>query len=314
MIKHTEAEVRDRMLKFSQRYPNTSLRKLEKLTDSIGGLKVSTATLSLIRNKKIEGEVGQDILASIIKTLIWYDNQTDKPVNTSNLEKSLTICEGSYNEGLLSLIIGESGYGKSIAFRTYLGEASRQRGIIAVTAYKSMTKRPLIEALCDAVGMRYLARWSPHRIMAELLDLSIRQIMLDEADRMSTDCFELLRYLHDRSGMSIVMFGLPCLMRKFEIASSKEDNLAQFLSRIDMLQQLKPPTSGEIRDVIRQLGIEKEDVMNAVVRHAKVMGKINLHRVDKVVKALKEMAVTENKKIEDIPAEWVDAILETMAY
>jgi DNA transposition AAA+ family ATPase len=302
------------MLKFSQRHPNVSLRKMEDLTSEVGGVKVSTATLSLIKNKKTEGEVSQAILASIIKVLAWYENQSEQPAKTSNLEKAMAICEGSYETGLLGMIIGESGFGKSVAFRTYLGEAAMQRGIIAVTAFKSMTKRPLLEALCDAVGMRYLSRWSPHRIMAELLDQSIKQIVIDEADRMSLDCFELLRYLHDRSGMSVVMFGLPCLMRKFEVASDKEDNLAQFLSRIDILKTLDPPTSGEIRDVIQRLGIQKEDLVSEIVKHAKVMGKINLHRVEKIVKALKETAVTEGVKPEDIPAGWVEEMIRTMAY
>src|SRR6266568_6332924 len=71
----------------------------------------------------------------------------------------------------------------------------------------------------------------------------IKLIIVDEADRLNEDSFEVLRHLHDKTGCPILLVGLPSILRVI-------DRHDKFSSRVGMRMQFKPLELEEILHVV----------------------------------------------------------------
>lgn len=305
-------EVRQSLTEFLTRRREVSLRRFSRMTGEFTDRTVSPALISCLRNDKTPGgEISQEILEVILRTIKLYEKQVDNPVLTRNMQQILAVCERSKADQSMIVFIGESGYGKTFAFREYL---HRNKEVIAITANVGMRKRALLQELCKAIGYRYYSRMSPHQILLDLASMESEQILIDEADKLSTESFECLRFLRDNGGTSIIFLGLPSILHKLRTSSNKTENLAQLYSRINYCKILEPPTEEEIGDIVKAMGIKKDDVVTAVVKNSKdkYTQKKNLHRVEEIVKELKRTAVTNKTNMSDIPADWVEAIAADM--
>ena len=317
---YKKEEIRMRLVNFRQRHPDISLAKIEKMTEDVGGRRVSKATLSLLVNKKLDSlykdengksdwSAGNAIAESILKTIDTYESKIEKPVETTTLQIILSAAERNIGNSSILVICGESGTGKTTAFKEY---TRNHPEVIAITANTAMKTRALFKELCKATKAYYAQRSTPHDILIELREINPPQIIFDEADSLTPHCFNLLRDLRDMADTSLVFLGLPCILRKLTTSSDKLDNLVQLYSRIDFFKRLDLPKDAEIRKIVQHMGIKKTDVITAIIKKSVAAGMNNLHKTECIVRALKDVCITQNKSLDEIPIEWVDQITKDM--
>jgi len=309
MSRYNAVEVAEKLDRFLIRYSRISLSKMEEMTQDLGGFRVSKSYLSIIRNQKWDSEVSQEMLASIIRTINQHETVIEQPVQTKNLSTVMAICEESIGRRSMHVIIAESGYGKSTAFETYL---KSHPDAIGITADPTMRTKSLLEVVCRALDITFVLRHSPHRMVLSIIEENPKQIIIDDAHRLNPMTFEVLRRIHDGTDTSIIIMGQQCLTRKLTVAGDRAENLTQLISRIGFYSTLQEPSDKEIAAIIRRMGIEKEDVIKAIVRNSRVLGYKNLHRVRNLVEAVKTMAVENKRSLNDFPAEWVESATEGM--
>jgi len=303
--------VSERLKEFLAQH-SISMRKMSALVEELSDTKVSAASLSLLSRKQMNnGSVwGDDLLFAVSHAMQRYEEDAARPLETKNLKMITTICEECIGKKSMHVVIGESGFGKTTAFREYL---RRNKEAVAITADPTMKLRSMLQAICEAVDIDYRMRATPHKIVLDLIERAPDQIIIDDAHRLTSMCFETLRKIHDASEKtSIIILGQSCLINKLTVSSNKEENLTQLVSRIGLFVELQAPDDAEIRGIINKMGIAKRDVQDAIVKNCRVLGHKNLHRVERLVNAIKEMAETNNTPLNEVPDFWADEARKDM--
>ncbi|OQY55444.1 MAG: hypothetical protein B6247_07725 [Candidatus Parabeggiatoa sp. nov. 2] len=150
-------------------------------------------------------------------------------VHTDELAKALimtkTTMESPFNR--LGIITGAPGTGKTIA-SYYL--ATKLNGI-RICCSETITKKGLLSRL--AKSMDHRAKRATIDELTEWLELNIdgQLFLIDEANHLNWKTLEILRYLADECGATIVLFGTQILTEIFQNRNTKV-LLAQLSSRI----------------------------------------------------------------------------------
>ena len=144
------------------------------------------------------------------------------------------------------LITSESGYGKTEALREY---AARHSGSIFIETDSTFTCKILISYLHKTLG--YGGHGTKHSMFQEIITSltgSNWVIIIDEADRLGYESLELLRRLHDKTRIGLVLAGAPVLVEN--IRGSKGE-FAQLYTRIGGHAQLSPITEDDAASIIQ---------------------------------------------------------------
>jgi DNA transposition AAA+ family ATPase len=144
------------------------------------------------------------------------------------------------------LITSESGYGKTESLKEY---ARRNSGAILIETDSTFTSKILISYLHKTLG--YGGHGTKHSMFQEIilsLTGSNRVIIIDEADRLTYDSLELLRRLHDKTGIGIALAGAPVLVENIR---GSRGEFAQLYTRIGGHAQLKPITEHDAELMIK---------------------------------------------------------------
>lgn len=144
------------------------------------------------------------------------------------------------------LITSESGYGKTESLRQY---SNRNSGTIFIETDSTFTSKILISYLHKTLG--YGGHGTKHSMFQEIITSltgSNRVIIIDEADRLGYESLELLRRLHDKTRIGLVLAGAPVLVEN--IRGSKGE-FAQLYTRIGGHAQLKPISEDDAYSIIK---------------------------------------------------------------
>jgi DNA transposition AAA+ family ATPase len=113
---------------------------------------------------------------------------------------------------------------------------------------------------------------NPHR--------QLKLLIIDEADRLDSDCLELLRDIYDRSTLSILLIGAPGIDRRLQRAG-----YGQLHSRFDFVYQMKSMSKAEMRLFIEQKWLElklpltaDDTISSAIMR----LGDGNFRRLNRI--------------------------------
>ncbi|HAN6249941.1 TPA: AAA family ATPase, partial [Escherichia coli] len=133
-----------------------------------------------------------------------------------------------------------AGLGKTMILREY---ARRNRDAVLIEADPGYTARTLLEELCRQLGVK--VRGNIH----ELIDACVRELrdsgrllMVDEAELLPYRALEVLRRLHDKAGIGIVLAGMPRLLINLK---GRRGEFAQLYSRVALALNLGDTLSQE---------------------------------------------------------------------
>ena len=201
-------------------------------------------------NREAEKEKSQKITARFVPTV------------TSR--KGMEVIRYAHLDGDLNVIFGAAGLGKTMILREY---AAQHRDALLIEADPGYTARVVLEELCNLLGLS--KRGNMHELseacIAALRD-SGRLLMVGEAENLPYRALETLRRIHDKSGIGMVLAGMPRLIINLK---GKRGEYQQLYSRVgfalcigDSLPQ------SDITDIAVSMlpGAGKEDVSEALFK------------------------------------------------
>lgn len=151
----------------------------------------------------------------------------------------------------MGVITGLAGVGKTIAAQHYLDSLAPQAQTVLPLAIKikvmpRSTPRALAKTILDSLLEK--SRGSNIYEMADEVAAAIERnalqlVVVDEADRLNEDSFEVLRHLFDKTGCRIVLVGLPNILSVIE-------RHEKFSSRVGLRMSFTPLELGEVLDLV----------------------------------------------------------------
>lgn len=145
----------------------------------------------------------------------YYKRKRQKDVNivfcdTVNARKVFSLCQIAHLDKKICVVVSESGLGKTAALHEYAG---RNPGTIMIDVDPTYNPKRLFKVLHASLGRN--AHGLLEDIYAdctEALKASDRLLIIDEAELLNHKAIELLRRLHDKSGVGMVLSGMPRLI------------------------------------------------------------------------------------------------------
>jgi DNA transposition AAA+ family ATPase len=110
-------------------------------------------------------------------------------------------------------IAGANGAGKTSACKYY----SHSEGVVMTEVISGMQPKHLLNMLCNQLGIDVGTGWMMQvSLVTGQLASSPRTIILDEAQRLGYEAFDLLKYLADNSGSTFVLVGSASMLTRIE--------------------------------------------------------------------------------------------------
>ncbi|MCM1234870.1 MAG: AAA family ATPase [Ruminococcus flavefaciens] len=177
-------------------------------------------------------------------------------VETSISRDVTNAIKYSHLQGKISVVYGDAGIGKTMAFKNYLEQNSLAIGITISPTYASITG--VNEKLADQLGVRErVSRRQTMEIINKLRG-SGRVVVIDEAQHLTVRALNHLRCISDESGVGICFIGNDEVYSKLK--GSGRADFAQLFSRIGMRKQVLVSgiTKQDVKAVFGKSAMEEE--------------------------------------------------------
>jgi DNA transposition AAA+ family ATPase len=246
-------------------------------------LDYSSAVVSAYKSRTYQGNVKafekavEDWLKREARRVSKIEVPTAETATLDSIRKAITMAQDDRD---ISVIVGDSGTGKTTALRAY---AAENHGVILIEVDASFTKNVLVNEIARAAGVE--TKGSMTAVIARIVEaLRGRDtvVLIDEADYLSDGSLELVRrVINDKAETGVVLCGLPRL--KYKLENLRNDH-QQLTSRVGVLLEVKrlgkPDAVKIIEGVWRNLA---KDTVEAFVKAAngsvrtlvKLMGRVH---------------------------------------
>ncbi|MFX2607035.1 AAA family ATPase [Enterobacter mori] len=195
---------------------------------------ISSAALSLYMRDEYAGNV-DNIEAAISNFLTREDDKSkSRTVNVSFVKtrlagKCLSLVRNTHLDGDIGVLYGSAGLGKTQILKHY---ASTYKDVILIEADPGYTAKVLLQELCERLGVG--KRGNIHELTENCISALQGTgwlIAIDEAELLPYRALEVLRRIHDRSGVGVVLAGMPRLLLNLK---GRMGEYAQLYSRVGM--------------------------------------------------------------------------------
>jgi DNA transposition AAA+ family ATPase len=213
----------------------------------------------------------------------------------------------------MGVITGLAGVGKTIATQYYLDSLAPhpQTALPPAIKIKVMprsTPRALAKTILDSLLEK--SRGSNIYEMADEVAAAIERnclhlLVVDEADRLNEDSFEVLRHLFDKTGCRIVLVGLPNILSVIE-------RHQKFSSRVGLRMSFTPLALEEVLDLVLPKLVFPHWNYDPVKGSDREMGMVIWHKVNPSLRNLHSLLSTASQMARDeqVPSITQDLINE----
>ncbi|MCX8957192.1 ATPase [Erwinia psidii] len=142
---------------------------------------------------------------------------------------ALGLIGNAHMDGDIGVIYGPAGMGKSMALKRYV---AMNKGAILIEADPGYTAKVLLQELCARLGVKTCG--NIHELSEECIQALTGTgwvVLVDEAELLPYRALEVLRRIHDRSGVGLVLAGMPRLLINLK---GSRGEYAQLYSRVGM--------------------------------------------------------------------------------
>ncbi|EDQ2965889.1 AAA family ATPase [Salmonella enterica subsp. enterica serovar Mountpleasant] len=213
-------------------------------------------------------------------------------VSTPTARKGLGVLEYAHQECEICVLYGAAGLGKTMILKEY---ARRDDAVIFIEADPGYTARTLLEELCGRLKLDKSG--NIHTLIdlcAEKLRGSERLLVIDEAELLPYRALEVVRRLHDKAGIGVVMAGMPRLITNLK---GKRGEFAQLYSRVALALDLGNALNREDFDQIAvDLMPEAEDQKISDALYDQSEG--NARRLFKMARGVYRMCDISKKNVD----------------
>lgn len=252
-------------------------------------------------NQYVQGKYKGDIanmeerIANFIRRVREKQNALridERFVSTPTAIKGLEVLAYAHQECEICVLYGAAGLGKTMTLKEY---ARRDDAVIFIEADPGYTARTLLEELCGRLQQDESGN------IHTLIDLCVeklkgteRLLIIDEAELLPYRALEVIRRLHDKAGIGIVMAGMPRLITNLK---GKRGEYAQLYSRVALALDMGNSLDREDFDQIAiDLMPEAEDqkIRNALYDQSKG----NARRLFKMARGVYRMCDISKKNVD----------------
>ncbi|WP_140182191.1 AAA family ATPase [Providencia stuartii] len=236
------------------------------------GIGVSTAVINQFLQNKYNGDV--NAVEEKVRQFISREQERDKsrrikPVYVATLmaRKGRDVIRMAHMDGDINVIYGDAGMGKTMIMRQY---AKEHLDAVLIEADPGYTARVVLEELCNKLGLS--KRGNMHELSESIIQTlrdSGRIILVDEAENLPYRALETLRRIHDKSGVGIVLAGMPRLILNLK---GKRGEYKQLYSRVGFaLRMGESLPEDDINNMITTMLPEasEPEVLNALYKACK---------------------------------------------
>ena len=223
----------------------------------------STAAVSQYVNKKFQGDLAglEKDVANLLRReedfqFVQGPTEFCDTMMSMKMWETYQYCD---EKGKMGANVAPSGSCKTFTAREYKG---KNRATIFITADVS-TRRPgaVLNLLSNHVGGAFPNRSISdmlHRLISKLKG-SRRLIIVDDAHFLTWEAFEVLRKLHDCTGVGVVFVGQPRLYEQMRGGERKSYLYDQIFSRIAVKRDKFTVTKGDTQKIVDSVcpGLDK---------------------------------------------------------
>lgn len=165
-------------------------------------------------------------------------------VMTSVAQKVFEVARICHLDEEIGVCYGHAGLGKTEAIKEY---TRRNPDVLLIEADLGCTAKVVFAEIHKKLGME--GRGSIHDMFEDVISKlrdSGRLIIADEAENLPYKALELLRRVHDKAGIGILLVGMPRLLSNLR---GKKGEYAQLYSRVGIagkLESLRPQDTEKI--------------------------------------------------------------------
>ena len=208
-------------------------------------------------NGFLHGNYAGDIKAAAERIYKWLKMRQDRKaqartlpsaqgwVQTPTAKRVMACLLFAHHGGVLGLVYGGAGLGKTETARHYASEA---RNVWIVTMSPSCKKiGALLNRLCKGLGIRPETVW-PAQVEEQLIErlTGTRGLLIvDEASHLELEALDTLRSIQDASGVGMVLMGNETVYSKIT-GGARKAHLAQLYSRVRKSTRLTGAAEGDV--------------------------------------------------------------------
>ncbi|EAV2404813.1 AAA family ATPase [Salmonella enterica] len=198
----------------------------------------SSATMNQYVQGKYNGDIAdmEERIGHFLRRVREKQNALridERFVSTPTASKGLEVLSYAHLESEICVLYGAAGLGKTMILKEY---ARRDSNVIFIEADPGFTARTLLEELCGR--LRLNKNGNIHALIevcVEKLKDSGRLLVIDEAELLPYRALEVIRRLHDKAGIGVVLAGMPRLIVNLK---GKRGEYAQLYSRVALALDL----------------------------------------------------------------------------
>lgn len=178
---------------------------------------------------------------------------------TSDFKQSVGMLFRCREEHAMGLLIGPPGSGKTTIINSFCQRFSHT---IVITAKVTMAIKDLLEAIARSVNLTvYGSNDNRFELIVEALRHCPITLIIDETEnlitRSSISKIEILRQLHDMTGIGVILCGTSRLEELIIRGPNGRENLAQLYSRIIYRFRLSGLKNKEVTEILNSYSIDK---------------------------------------------------------
>ncbi|EAU5106081.1 ATPase [Salmonella enterica] len=198
----------------------------------------SSATMNQYVQGKYNGDIAdmEERIGHFLRRVREKQNALridERFVSTPTASKGLEVLSYAHLESEICVLYGAAGLGKTMILKEY---ARRDDTVIFIEADPGFTARTLLEELCGR--LRLNKNGNIHALIevcVEKIKGSGRLLVIDEAELLPYRALEVIRRLHDKAGIGVVLAGMPRLITNLK---GKRGEYAQLYSRVALALDL----------------------------------------------------------------------------
>lgn len=283
-------------------YKQESGLSQNKIAKELG---VSSTVVSQYLAGKYEGDV--KAIDTAVEQLINRQSVRQKELKlgftkTKTALKIMGMCKMAQATHGQYLVIGGAGLGKTCALKAYANE--NKRSVVLIETDPTFTAKVLLMELCDILGV-VSNKQNMHAMMTDIIDRladSDTLIIVDEAELLSYKPLEIIRRIHDKAGVGLVLAGMPKLKRNLKGAGGE---FTQLYSRFDRQLDLNDELPQEDIDAMCA-DVLDTDQFNAYLYKA-CHG--NARRLNKIIKGVNHLM---QKRGEPMNKSMIDSVVRNL--
>ena len=257
-------------------------------------LGVSTAAVSNYLKNKYTGDVAglEDKIVGFLALQAERSKgakQSLKYVKTASASQMYLLIRMAHTECEPVALYGGAGLGKTAALKEY---AKNNKDSVLIETDPSFTARVLVVEIAKEIGVGVSG--SLNDILADIvakLKGSGRVLLIDEAELLPLRALEVIRRIHDKAGVGVVLAGMPRLLQNL---MGRRGELKQLYSRMAYGLPLgETVNDADLSEIVKANAPKWGD---EVVAKLVVLAKGNVRRLTKLINGIRR-AETLNQTV-----------------